>query len=139
MRNRIEMVQHKAAKFVTNIYPKKDHYDEFSISRLINYLQWETLEERRNKLKITMVYKILNEKVILPPELLPKFTSKRPSRKCAEPTVGVMNQLLEPLPRTDIVGKTFFFSAPKLWNEFVTSSQANAPSVDAFKRQIFKK
>ena len=86
-----------------------------------------------------MVYKILNEKVILPPELLPKFTSKRPSRKCAEPTVGVMNQLLEPLPRTDIVGKTFFFSAPKLWNEFVTSSQANAPSVDAFKRQIFKK
>ena len=139
MRNRIEMVQHKTAKFVTNIYPKKDHYDEFSISRLLEYLQWETLEERRDKLKLTMVYKIVNEKVILPPELLPRIESRRPSRKCTETTVGIMNQLTEPLARTDIVGKTFFYSAPKLWNDLVTSSQANAPSVDAFKRQIFKK
>ena len=124
---------------MTNIYPKKDHYDEFSISRLLEYLQWETLEERRNKLKIMMVYKIVNEKVILPPELLPRVASTRPPRKCAEPLVGVSNQLVEPLSRTEIVGKTFFFSAPKLWNDYVTSSQANAPSVDAFKEQIFKK
>lgn len=138
MRNRIEMVQHKAAKFVTNIYPRKDHYDEFSISRLIQFLQWETLEERRNKLKVTMAYKILNSQVIIPPESLPRVATTRPSRKCAEPQVGVMNQLIEPLPRTNIISKTFFFSAPKLWNELVTSSQANAPSVDAFKRHIFK-
>ena len=90
-------------------------------------------------MKLMMVYKIVNEKVILPPELLPRVSSTRPSRKCAEQLVGVENQLMVPLPRTEIVGKTFFFSAPKLWNDYVTSSQASAPSVDAFKRQIFKK
>ena len=96
---------------------------------MVEYTLYDDLEEIRNKLKLMMVYKIVNEKVILPTDLLPRVESRRPSRKCTETTVGIMNQLTEPLARTDIVGKTFFYSAPKLWNDFVTSSQANAPSV----------
>ena len=35
----IEMIQHTAAKFVTNTYPKKGHYEQFSITKLLNDLQ----------------------------------------------------------------------------------------------------
>ena len=56
----IESVQHKAAKFVTNTYPKKGKYDEFSVSSLISDLQWDTLERRRNNAKLVMAFKIIN-------------------------------------------------------------------------------
>ena len=81
-------------------------------------------------------YKILNNQVIIPPETLPRFNNIRPSRRCAEPHVGVQHQLVEPLGRTDITSSTFFFSAPKLWNDCVTPVQANAPSLDAFKNHF---
>ena len=42
---KIEMIQHSAAKFATNTYPKKGKYDEFSISRILHQLQWKSLQE----------------------------------------------------------------------------------------------
>ena len=53
--------QSGSAKFVTNRYPKKNHYHEFSISNIINDLKWDTLEQRRNKARVTTAYKILNK------------------------------------------------------------------------------
>ena len=73
MKNRLEMVQHNAAKFVSNKYPRKGHYGDFSISELISELEWDSLEERREQLKLNMVYKILNGKVILSPDSLPRL------------------------------------------------------------------
>ena len=37
------MVPHKAAKFVTTKYPKKGHYNEFSITEIRNNLVWDSL------------------------------------------------------------------------------------------------
>ena len=65
MNNNLEMVQHKAAKFVSNIYPKKGDNSKFSITKVLQGLNWDTLEERRNQARLTMAYKILNGKVIL--------------------------------------------------------------------------
>ena len=128
LNNIIEMVQHKAAKFVTNIYPRKGHYEDFSISRLLNYLNWDSLEERRRQIRMTMVYKILNGHVIIYSESLPSYaTNNRSSRRCTEPQVGDSNRLQEPLSRKNNTGKTFFYSSPKLWNEIVPETQANAP------------
>ena len=134
----IEKVQHKAAKFVTNTYPKKGKYEEFSVSRLINNLQWETLEKRRNNAKMIMAYKILNNKVIISPSTLPKENNVRLSRKCNEPTVGRKWQLTEPHSNILASGNTFFYLAPKLWNENVTPEQAESPSADAFKSKFDK-
>ena len=41
LNHRIEMIQHNAVKFVTNKYPKKGHYGEFSVTDLIEELQLE--------------------------------------------------------------------------------------------------
>ena len=55
-------------------------------------------------------------------------------RKCNEVRVGTENQLLEPPSRLDVTGHTFFYTTPKLWNNNVTPKQANAPSIDSFRR-----
>ena len=90
----IEIVQNKAAKFVTNCYPKKGKEDEFSVTRLIKQLGWDSLEERRSKARLSMIYKIINNHVIIKPDTLPK--PNRSTRTCNERNVGAQNQLLEP-------------------------------------------
>ena len=85
----IEGVQHSAAQFVANYYPKKGKYEEYSISKLIKELGWTPLEERRNQAKLIMAYKILNNKVILNPESLPKKHYARQPRSCNLATSGL--------------------------------------------------
>lgn len=126
------MVQHSAAKFVCNTYPKKGQYENFSITRLIDNLQWDTLEDRRDRAKLCMAFKILNGAVILPPDVLPRATSSR-ARSCNEPNVGAANKLYVPRARLLTTNRTFYYSAPRLWNEKVTSAQANAKTLESFK------
>ena len=128
----IEMVQHNAAKFVCNSYPKKGQYENFSITRLLDNLQWDTLEDRRDRAKLCMGFKILNSDVILPPDVLPRAVSSRP-RSCNEPKVGSMNKLYEPRARLLTTNRTFYYSVPRLWNEKVTPAQAKAKNLDTFK------
>ena len=96
------------------------------------------MEERRNQARLTMAYKILNDKLILEPSMLPKMQFQRPMRQCNGVKVGQLNQLVEPQSRLDVTANTFFYETPKLWNNFVTPKQANSPSVEAFKSH-FKK
>ena len=83
-----------------------------------------------------MAYKIINNQVILDPNMLPKFNNNKKQRQCNAPNVGIENQLIEPRPRLQTVGKTFFFSIPAIWNQRVTQSQAKSPSVDAFRNHF---
>ena len=118
-------------------YPKKGEYDQFSVSKLINNLQWDTLEKRRNNAKMVMTYKIVNNKVIVSPSTLP-IENKARLRNCNVPTVGKKWQLTEPHSNILTSGNTFFYVAPKLWNRHVTPEQAESPSVDAFKNKFSK-
>ena len=86
-----------------------------------------------------MAYKILNGHVILGPDMLPKYISKRNQRECNAPNIGFGNLLIEPSAKLQITEKTFFYSIPKIWNQSITASQANAPSVDAFKQHFKEK
>ena len=134
----IEMVQHNAAKFATNCYPKKGHYQDFSIHRILQDLDWTSLKERRDQAKVTMVYKILNNHVIISSETLPRVSLNRP-RKCNEAKVGLHNQLVVRDSRLNTTVETFYYAAPRIWNNTVSASQAAAPSTDAFKQHFAKK
>ena len=136
--NKIEMVHHNAAKFVSNRYPKKGQYQNFSISKVLHDLGWISLEERRKQSRLVMAYNLLNGHLILEPTMIPKMKYKRPVRQCNEVKVGTANQLMEPESDLDVTKSTFFFATPKMWNDSISPSQANAPSVKAFKRH-FKK
>ena len=134
----IEMIQHTAAKFVTNSYPKKGHYEQFSITKLLNDLQWTTLEERRKHAKLSMVYKILNSHVKLPSNTLPRVKNTRSPRSCNQVYVGLKNQLVERKSSLIPTRETFYYSAPTLWNNMVSPEQAVAPSIDAFKEHFLR-
>lgn len=134
----LESVHHSAAKFATNIYPRKGKYENFSITKILNNLNWSSLETRRQQARLSMAYKILNDQVILEPSLLPKSQFTQPMRQCNEVKVGTQNQLFEPPSRLDVIGSTFFYATPKLWNNNVTIEQAKAPSIDTFRRHFHK-
>ena len=136
--NALEMVHHQAAKFASNIYPKKGRFESFSISKILKDLKWDSLEERRNQSRLVMAFKIINKHVILDAEMMPKFKNLQPTRKCNEANVGYQNQLAEPESKIDVTKSTFFYATPKLWNNRITPNQAQAPSIDAFKHH-FKK
>ena len=55
MTRKIEMVQRRAARFVTRRYRNTS-----SVTDMLNHLQWETLEDRRSKQQLTLMYKIVN-------------------------------------------------------------------------------
>ena len=127
------MVQHNGAKFVTNKYPKKENYNDFSMTNILEDLHWNTLEFRRMQARTIMAYKIINNNVILEPQMLPKVTNERPHRNCNNVKVGFQNQLFEPQSRIDVANNTFFYATPKLWNTNISPQQAKSRTVDKFK------
>ena len=130
LKKRIEIIQNNCAKFVTNLYPKKGQYQNFSVTKILNSIGWDSLESRRQQARLTMAYKILNNQVILMPEYLPKNTINRPTRK----PIDKEYLLEEKHSRIDQTQKTFFYSVPTLWNNTVTAKQAKAKNVDIFKK-----
>ena len=135
LKKRIEIVQNNCAKFITNSYPKKGQYDKFSITKILASIGWESLETRRNEAKLTMAYKILNNKVILTPDYLPKNKSNHPTRK----PIDKEYLLEEKHSRLNEAQQTFFYSVPALWNNTVTAQQAKSKNVDIFKKHFVKK
>ncbi len=49
-------MQRKAARFVTQDYSKYN-----SVTRMIHELGWKSLQDRRKDIKLTILYKIINE------------------------------------------------------------------------------
>ena len=96
------------------------------------------LNERRIRAKLVTAYKIMNDHLILPPDLLPRDTNPRKTRPCNEVRVGTQNKLLEPQPRLNTTSKTFFYRVPSLWNNHVSPAQAQSQSIDSFKNHFMK-
>jgi hypothetical protein len=61
--DRIEMSQRRAARYVTN-----SHNNRSSVNQMLEHLEWKSLEQRRKVARLTMMYKITNEKVTIPKE-----------------------------------------------------------------------
>ena len=53
---KLEMVQRRVARFVTNNYDRTA-----SVTQMLHSLQWDTLEARRNNLRAVLLYKIINK------------------------------------------------------------------------------
>ena len=55
----LERIQRQAARFVTGDYSSRD---PGSVTRMLQQLQWDTLEERRARNRSIMLYRILNNR-----------------------------------------------------------------------------
>ena len=82
---------------LTSSPDKKGPYENFSITRLIDNLQWDSLKDRRDRAKLCMAFKILNCSVILPPMSYHKLSAAKqdPAMNLTlGPWINSMNQEL---------------------------------------------
>ena len=73
--NALEMVQRKAARFVTSNYTREPG----TVTTILQNLGWQTLENRRQMARLTLLYKSLNQEaaVNIPPYLTKPTTRTR--------------------------------------------------------------
>ena len=62
-KDQIEMVQGRAARFVTSRYRNTS-----SVTDMLDYLGWESHETRRSKLQLIVLYKIVHGLIDIPPD-----------------------------------------------------------------------
>ena len=74
--HKVEMVQRRTARFTTNRYRNTS-----SVSSMLDHLQWESLESRRSKIQLALLYKVVNDLVEIPSSayLTPSTAKTRPS------------------------------------------------------------
>ena len=99
----IEMVQRRAARFVMNKY---SNYD--SVSQMLDTLGLNTMEDRRNKLRAVMVYKIIHNLVDVEPCNYLTFSQL--------PTRGHHHRFQQLPIYTDSYKYSFYPDAIKIWN-----------------------
>ena len=69
---KLEMIQRRAARYMTNRYRNTS-----SVSSMLDHLQWESLESRRSKIQLTLLYKIVNDMIDIPAD---EYLTKGASR-----------------------------------------------------------
>ena len=109
--NKIEQVQRSAARYVLNDY----NYTS-SVTEMLNILGWSTLENRRNRTTLIMLYKIIHSNVIVDHNHL------QPTRN---------NNYLIPYSRTQYHLNSFFPRAIRLWNRLPSIVQ-QSPSLPVY-------
>ena len=122
--HKIEMVQRRAARFVYG-----DYRTTSSITSMLRSLQWDTLQHRRQQIKVTMLFRIINGLVAIPsqPYLVPRGASTT--------TRGHNLRYLVPYSRVQFHQQSFFPSTIRLWNN-LPDSVATASSLEGFKEQL---
>ena len=121
--HKLEMVQRRAARFVT-----KRFHNTSSVTDMLDHLQWETLEARRCKLQLTMLYKIVNNIVDIDKDLYltPATTRTRASHSKKYRQISTTR---------DCFKYSFFPRSIPIWNK-LPASTAEAPDLVLFKQGL---
>ena len=119
-KRKIKMVQRRSARYVTNRYRNMS-----SITDMLEELNWESLESRRTKIQLTLLYKIMNVMVDIPtsPYVTQAFASTRWSHTM---------KLRQISSRTDAYKYSSFPRTIPFWN----SLPAEASDLVSFKREL---
>jgi hypothetical protein len=98
----LEAVQRRAARYVSNDYRRRE-----SVTNMMLKLGWESLEERRNKSRVSVIYKIVNKLIAIPDTQLVRNRA---------PTRGHDLKFHRIATRTNYHKDSFFPTAISLWN-----------------------
>ena len=123
----IQQVQHQAARFATGNYYSMD---PGCVTNMLNKLQWEPLQHRREKSKVIMLYKIIHQEVEIPIQDL-LVTNTRVTRGTQA------NNIRKISTRVDVYKFSFVPSTVTAWNRLPSEARA-ASSVDSFRQAIQK-
>ena len=122
-KQRIEMVQRRAARYVTN-----RNHNTSSVNSVLEDLNWKTLEDRRKMARLTMMYKLANGQVLVNTDdrLIPPDRISRNNNSKA---------FQIPSCRTELRKESFFPRTIKEWN-VLPESCVTAGSLETFKAHL---
>jgi len=118
--NKIESVQRRAARYVCH-----DYRWSSSVTSMLQRLNWDSLQQRRARSRVWMLYRIRNGLVAIPPDSLQLVTV---------PTRGHGNRYVQLHCNTSMFSQTFFPSAIRLWNSLPADVCYLPP--DSFKSRL---
>ena len=73
------MIQHRSARFVLNKPWHRDPQND-SITSMLHYLKWPTLEHRRKTARLILLFKIMKKLLIVPDRCIPTKTPLESTR-----------------------------------------------------------
>ena len=111
---KLEMIQHRAARFVLNRPWTRGHHD--SITEMLCTLEWTTLETQRSHSRLLFLFKILNHHISIPDRYLPVRNLSQITR------CNHQIKLSRPYARTDIYLYSFFPRTILQWNNLNISN-----------------
>ena len=118
------MVQRRAARFILQRYRKRS-----SVTTMLNELQLESLQERRYKADVTMLYKIQHQLVAVPiPSILVRPQRLKPEKP---------HLFHRPSCNTEAYGSSYFPRSILLWNS-LPPTLASMDSLSSFKAALSK-
>ena len=118
--HRINMVQRRAARYVTNNYRNTS-----SVTEMLQRLEWPTLEDRRKNCRLSMMFKIKNNEV----DIDARHKLQEMSRPCRNNNSMAMQI---PSCRTTARKESFYPRTIKEWNT-LPEATVSAESLDSFK------
>ena len=126
--NKLEMVQNRGARFVTNT-PHRHHSGHHeSISAITQDLGWKSLKERRRNNRLFFLFKITNGIVDVP-------ASYHPVLRCPQPPRGNQHQYQRIPAEVDVYQYSFLPRSIVDWNNLSPSVVA-ADSLESLKRRL---
>ena len=122
--NKLEMVQRRAARYVTNRY-----HNTSSVTSMLEHLEWESLESRRVKCQLTLLFKIINDLYIdIPPD---QYLTEASTRTRSHHS----HKFRHVSASSDYFKNSCFPRTIVLWNS-LPASLADAPSLESFKWEL---
>jgi len=120
----IESVQRRSARFTLNDYSPYN-----SVTNMLTRLDWNSLENRRNELRLQMLYKIIHQLVDIDTNGL---LSPRPHYHS---TRGHSHRFLQLPTRINAYSQSFFPKSIRLWNS-LSDDIASLSDFNLFKQQV---
>ena len=122
---KLEILQHRAARFVTNKPWYKNKHNE-SITKMLTDLHWPTLESRRKQARLIVLFKIVNGLLTVPARFLPPLPTITYTR------ANHSLKYVHPQPNLDLYKYSFLPRTVPQWNALQFASIENL----SFKEQL---
>ena len=121
--HKIEMVQCRAARYVTNRYRNTS-----SVTSMLEHLEWESLEARRAKYQLTMLFKIVHGLVDIPAN---NYLTPASNRTSSQHSLKFRH-----IPTSsDYYKFSFFQRTVRHWN-YLSANVTEAHSLVSFKLEL---
>jgi len=124
--NSLEAVQRRAARWAVARYQRTA-----SVTKMLEELGWQTLEQRRCHARLIMMFKIVHGLAHVPHTFLSQPTPTRQSRNTHEHTFALFHT------RTNYFKFSYFPLTVSQWNALPVSV-LDAPTVESFKARLLK-